>query len=109
MKKKTIIMTLLLSLALGAAAGCMKGDPEYFKKPDWWTSGEEDEGTGEYRLVWSDEFNDEPDAETGYAVPGSEFRPHLYFPVSPALERGHAGGDVFLAVERSVEFVCFQY
>lgn len=74
MKKKTIIMTLLLSLALGAAAGCMKGDPEYFKKPDWWTSGEEDEGTGEYRLVWSDEFNDEPDAETGYAVPGSAWQ-----------------------------------
>ena len=43
------------------------------------------------------------------AAPGSEFRPHLYFPVSPALERGHAGGDVFLVVERSVEFVGFQY
>lgn len=56
-----------------ASTGCMKGDPDYFKKPDWWTSGEEDEGTGEYRLVWSDEFDDEPADGQPWAEPSDSW------------------------------------
>lgn len=58
MKKMIWIISLL---CMATATGCMQDDPTYFQKPDWWVDGEQDEeGDGEYRLVWSEEFDEEP-------------------------------------------------
>ena len=66
--KKMIWMISLLCMA--TATGCMQDDPTYFRKPGWWVDGEQDEeGDGEYRLVWSEEFDEEPAAGAEYAQP----------------------------------------
>ena len=69
MKERFLICTALLLALFGVPSGCMREEPEHFRKPDWWTTGEEDEGTGEYRLVWSDEFDDEPADGQPWAEP----------------------------------------
>ena len=71
--KKMIWMISLLCMA--ATTGCMQDDPTYFQKPDWWVDGEQDEeGDGEYRLVWSEEFDEEPASGAEYAQPGEKWR-----------------------------------
>ena len=71
--KKMIWMISLLCMA--TATGCMQDDPTYFRKPGWWVDGEQDEeGDGEYRLVWSEEFDEEPAAGAEYAQPGEKWR-----------------------------------
>ena len=72
MKKMIWIISLL---CMATATGCMQDDPTYFQKPDWWVDGEQDEeGDGEYRLVWSEEFDEEPAAGAEYAQPGEKWR-----------------------------------
>ncbi len=73
MKARTLVYAAFLSALCAAASGCMREDPDYFKKPDWYTPGEEDEGTGEYRLVWSDEFEEEPEAGKDWAEPSDSW------------------------------------
>ena len=64
---------VLLSVLCAALTGCMREDPEYFKKPDWYAPDEEDEGTGEYRLVWFDEFDEEPADGKPWAFPSDSW------------------------------------
>ncbi|MDY4481724.1 MAG: hypothetical protein SPE21_06015, partial [Candidatus Cryptobacteroides sp.] len=68
MKAKMIYMAILPLLC-----GCMVDDPEYFKKPDWWSPEEEDNWTGEYRLVWSDEFDAQAEDGKDWAYPSDDW------------------------------------
>ncbi|MGM9786348.1 MAG: family 16 glycosylhydrolase [Candidatus Cryptobacteroides sp.] len=72
MKTKLAYMALMPILG-SVLAGCMKEDPEYFKKPDWWTPAEEDAGSGEYRLVWSDEFEAESEDGKDWTYPSNDW------------------------------------
>ena len=72
MKRKNTYLTLIPIFCM-ALTGCMKEDPEYFKKPDWWTPEEEDAGTGEYRLVWSDEFVMDPQSGMDWTYPSDDW------------------------------------
>ena len=73
MRARHLIYMVLLSVLCAALTGCMREDPEYFKKPDWYAPDEEDEGTGEYRLVWSDEFDEEPADGKPWAFPSDSW------------------------------------
>ncbi len=73
MRARYLIYMVLLSVLCAALTGCMRKDPEYFKKPDWYAPDEEDEGTGEYRLVWSDEFDEEPADGKPWAFPSDSW------------------------------------
>ena len=72
MKRKITYLTFMPIFCM-ALTGCMKEDPEYFKKPDWWTPEEEDAGTGEYRLVWSDEFVMDPQSGIDWTYPSDDW------------------------------------
>lgn len=70
MMKNRYLYLLILPVLLIASAGCMRETPDYFQKPDWWSPEEEDSGNGEYRLVWSDEFDSES-GDWSYETGGS--------------------------------------
>ena len=72
MKRKITYLTFMPIFCM-ALTGCMKEDPEYFKKPDWWTPEEDNAGTGEYRLVWSDEFVMDPQSGMDWTYPSDDW------------------------------------
>lgn len=70
MRKIYILITIfILSIFY---MSCMKDDPQYFVKA-LVTSEEEDDVELEYQLVWSEEFNEERDADGQLPMPGKEW------------------------------------